>query len=54
MAAFCKCGYYDIKEVGKLFGIGENLVEDGQAELDQVQVDIKRKVDNWVDKSHTL
>ena len=49
-AAFCKCGYYDIKKVGSLFQLEDDLLASGAAELDTLQEDLKR-THAWLHKN---
>jgi len=40
LAAFCKCGFFNIAECDKLLGVKDELIKEGQAELDQAQKDL--------------
>jgi hypothetical protein len=37
LAAFCKCGFFEVGECHKLFGIREDLVREGAEQLDAAQ-----------------
>ncbi len=50
-AAFCKCGYYDIKEAHTLLVIKEERVKSGAAELEHIQDEIKA-THKWLNKKY--
>jgi hypothetical protein len=49
LAAFCKCGFYDIKDVHKLFKMKEEMVNSGVVELAGIQKELK-DTHTWLDK----
>ena len=51
LAAFCKCGFYDINQAGNLFGIKADLAKGGADELDNIQKEIKA-TRTWLDTKH--
>ena len=54
LAAFCKCGFYDIKDACNLFAIKDVMakdVEEGAAELEEIQQELKA-THKWLDKKH--
>ena len=46
LAAFCKCGFYDIEKCSNLFEMKKELVAQGKEELKQIQ-DEFRNTDTW-------
>ena len=51
MAAFCKCGFYDLKDVHKLVAMKDDMVKTGAAELEEIQEELKA-THKWLDKKH--
>ena len=49
LAAFCRCGFYDIKECSKLFKMQQALVDQGKEELKQIQDELSNTT-AWLNK----
>ena len=53
LAAFCKRGFYDIKDVHNLFATQDqdDVAKTGAAELEKIQAELKA-THKWLDKKH--